>query len=55
MIIYNLQSHILGFKTKYTFTMGMMNFTRKEGRNFEERWPNMWIKLINNPLLSEPS
>jgi len=31
MIIYNLQSHILGFKTGYTFTMGMMNSTRKEG------------------------
>jgi len=31
MIIYNLQSHILGFKTKYTFTMGVMNSTRKEG------------------------
>jgi hypothetical protein len=31
MIIYNLQSHILGFKTKYTFIMGVMNSTRKEG------------------------
>jgi hypothetical protein len=26
-----------------------------QGRNFEEWWPNMWIKLINNPLLNEPS
>jgi hypothetical protein len=31
MIIYNLQSHILRFKIGYTFTIGMMNSTRKEG------------------------
>jgi len=31
MIIYNLQNHILGFKTRYILTMGMMNSTRKEG------------------------
>jgi hypothetical protein len=30
MIIYNIQSHILGFKIGYMFTMGMMNSTRKE-------------------------
>jgi hypothetical protein len=24
-------------------------------KEFEEWWPNMWIKIINNPLLNEPS
>jgi hypothetical protein len=35
MIIYNLQSHILGFKTRYTIHNGSDEL-HKEGRNFEE-------------------
>jgi hypothetical protein len=31
MIVYNLQSHILGFKIGYMFIMGVVNSTRKEG------------------------
>jgi hypothetical protein len=35
MIIFNLKSHILGFKIGYTFHNGSDEL-HKEGRNFEE-------------------
>jgi hypothetical protein len=43
-----------GSESGDTFTMGVMNSTRKEGI-LSSDGQKEWIKLINNPLMWEPS